>query len=243
MHHAAAKTWTDPDAFGSVLLALGLDRYGVPGGPADESPVHWSKDTWIEEVRTDTMVTLPERSVDRLMAACAAVARPDQFYGSEKGFNDVAVALAGTWFDPTVWHPPTVDEALWTVIEVHLMDPPDEESSFGPQVIRYINMLCHDHGFRALPRAFQAFGVPKDPAVWARHDAVDYSPDPDVNLAVEAAASQREADLDLDTADRLRLLADQIERLPLKGDTAGTAAELRAQADRLATAGQGLIDQ
>lgn len=242
MDRAAAPIWSDPDTCGSTLLALGLDRFGAPGGPAHESPVHWSRDTWIEEVRATAYVDLPERSADRLMAACAVLARPFEFYTTETGFGDVTAALAGTWFDPTVWHPPTVDEALWAIIEARLLDPPDAEAPFGPQVVRYVNLLCHAHGFRSVPRGFLAFGVHKDPTVWARHDAVDYSTDPDTNAAVEAAASQREADLDLDTADRLTVLADQIARLPVKGDPKGTATGLREQAERLRAAGPGLLD-
>lgn len=236
----AAAVWSDADTYATCLLVLGLDRYGRGVEDPASSPIHWNAETWLQEIHDDTGVELPVRNLDRLMAACLVKARPHEFYDSEKGFNDAVLALCAAYFSPTVWHPPTVDEVLWALVETYLFDPPDPpekgadpEPRFAPGVNRYINMIAREGGLLRLPQAFTWFGVAEDPEVW-RTAAVDYSADPEVNLAVTQAAGDRERDLDLDTADRLRDLSGRVASLPLTGQDPGpVAAELLAFADRL----------
>lgn len=231
MDRAAAQIWSDPDTYAACLLALGLDRYGH--GAAADSPVHWDPDTWTAEIRDDTGVEIPVRNLDRLMGACAVLSKPDEYYSSVPTFCTLSAALAATWFEPGVWHPLSVDETLWALIESFLIHPPEDEFAYSADVVRYVNMLVKRAGFRHLPRAFETFGIKSDPSVWGTGPALDYSSEPDLAQAVETAATQRESDLNLDIADRVIDLAQRIARLPVPGNAGGVAAELVQYGERL----------
>lgn len=234
MDEKAAAVWSDPDTYAACLLALGLDRYRPKRGEGPEhSPVHWLPQTWNEEVRDDCGVDVHPRNRDRLAAACLLLQNPHEFYDTSKGFSAIASGMAAVWFEPDVWHPPTAEEALWALIESHLIHPPEDDEKFSAEVVRYVNMIVKREGFRHMPPAFAAFGIPTDAGVWRGGPALDYSAEPDLALAVEQAAADRERDLDLDVADRLRDLAQRIGRLPVAGDKSETVTELLKYADKI----------
>jgi hypothetical protein len=240
---AAARVWSDPDTFATCLVALALDRFG--SDRPDESPLHWTVPTWVDEIRDTSGADLAPRNLDRLMAARQLLVEPDSFRTSEPFFCDVIGGIAADWFRPLVWHPTSVEETLWGLIEATLIDPPEGDTPpFSPEIVRYVNALARREGFRRLPDAFPEFGIPSDPSVWSRGPDIDYSGDPDLAPAVEEAADDRFLNLDLDTADKLRDLAARLAALPVSGDGRAVAADLERyaaglsrRADREADAG------
>lgn len=235
MDKKAAAVWGDPDTYATCLLALGLDRYGRKLDDPTESPIHWTEATWVQEVMDDTGVELPRRNLDRIQAACLLMTRPHEFYGDPRGFGDVVLSLSAAYFEPGVWHPPTVEETLWGVIESYLLDPPEDDSvRFDPSVVGYVNYIAMNEGFRTMPDAFGLFGVPTDPEVWRHAGGIDYSEDPSTNLVVVEAAAARDRDLAVDTAERLRDLAARLKVLPVEHIDISVPNELYAFADRIA---------
>lgn len=222
MDHRAAEVWADEDTPAVCLLTLGLDRYGV-------AAVNWAPQTWAQEIRDDAGVDLPRRNADRLAAACVLLVHPHDFYRSAATFTDIICGLAAEWFDTNMWHPPTAHECAWGVIESHLLHPPEKGEEFSPEVVRYVNMLVRNDGFRTLPRVFRTFGVAEDHSLPPPND---YSADPEMDAVVSGGASGLEKDLSKWVMDKLTDLADRLMVLPLnrRGDVKSVVEQLRAAA-------------
>jgi len=221
---AAADVFADSDTYATCLLALALDRFAVPGAAAAASPVHWTRQTWADEIRDAFGAPAHPRNLDRLMAACALLTHPDQYYQSEAGFGDVTTGLAAEWFDPDVWHPPTTAECLWSVVESYLLDPPDDRKAarFAPAVNAYMTAVSRAEGYPRLPKVFTAFGAADDDSVPA---FADYSEDPELHAATAEAIRTKEEDLGGWLTDRLTDLADRVARLPLRSGRQKAVAE------------------
>lgn len=205
-------------------MTLGLDRYG--GGA-----INWVPDTWVHEIADDCGVVLPQRNRDRLSAACTLLQRPDEFYTSAASFTDIIQGLAAEWFDTHVWHPPTVHECTWGLIEAHLISPPDPGERFSPEIVRYVNMIVRNDGFRTFPRVLKTFGVPEEAGAQDRHD---YSEDPELEAVTTIGSEERDNDLARFVADRLRELADRVLLLPLEN-----GRNIKVVVDRLRRAATG----
>jgi hypothetical protein len=218
----AAKVWSDVDAPAVCLLALGVDRYGV-------GAVNWTPETWAHEIKDDAGVALPQRNSDKLSAACVMLVHAHEFRRSPATFNDVVCGLAAEWFDTGVWHPPTAQECAWGLVEAHLLNPPDKGEEFSPEVVRYVNMLVRNDGFKSLPRVFRTFGIPEDASLPPPHD---YSGDPDLAAADAEGTQALEQDLGSWLAEKMGDLAERLLVLPLHnpGDVRDVVEQLRRAA-------------
>lgn len=219
MSDPAASVFADPDAYATCLLAVGIDRFGA-------DCLNWAPQTWSHECLAEFGVELPSRNLDRIAGACVVLTSPDEFYRSAAGFNDVAQAIAGDWFDPDVWHPPTTAECLWAAVEAYMLDPPDaddREPRFSAEIVAYVNAIAREEGFRSLPKEFAAFGIPDDP----NSPPPDYTADPVLFAASESGAQGKAEDLSGWLSDRVRDLADRLRQLTLgSGRGEAVAAEL-----------------
>jgi hypothetical protein len=207
----AADYWHDSDTPAVCLVALLIDGHGTEA-------FEWAPRTIRDEIAHENNGTeIAPRNLDRLMAMIVAMTRPHEFYTSAAGFHSLSQAIAGTWFEPHVAHEPVLEDVLWAVIETHICDAPDDkEERFSPEVIRYVNMIARNEGYRRLPPIVTAYGIPKDPSVWNQIEANDYSSDEDLGPAVTAAADDREKDLSLDIVDRVHDLAQRMRTLPFR---------------------------
>ena len=218
MDRAAAKVWADPDSPAVCLLALGVDRYRAQA-------INWTPQTWVQEIKDDTGVDLPARSLDRLSAACVLLVHPHEFYRSPATFTDIVIGLAAEWFDTHTWHPPTAHECAWGLIEAHLIHPPENGETFSPEIVRYVHMLTRNDGFPQLPRVFGTFGIGEDDDLPQAHD---YTDDPDMAAVVAGGIDGREKDLSEWVATKLHDLSARLLDLPLTNtkNVAGVAKVL-----------------
>ena len=207
MDSAAAQVYLDQDTFTTCLLTLVLDRYGP-------ELMSWAPQTIVDEIEADTGVELPTRNLDRLMGGIVLLTRPDEYYGSAAGFTDITSAIAGEWFEPNVWHPPTTEECLWSVVESYLLDPPEdnEHPRFSNEVTRYVNRIVREDGYPQLPQEFISFGLNVDRSL---PDLETYDDDPQLAQIALAGQQGRADDIRDWLAGHFWELAHRIANLPI----------------------------
>jgi hypothetical protein len=225
----AAAAWADPDAFPLTLLILGLDRFADPRKPAE--PLQWLPATWRDEGADEFRVDPDDRAFGRLCAALTALQTPDEWFGSEQSFLDLARALVGFGWAGAAAHPPTTEELAWAVVEAALLGLSPAAHAYSPGITRLVNMTAREDGYAALPDVFKEYGVRPDKAVWAAgpRTAPGGEDDPAMVAAYETARTAKEGDLDAFVRDQVGALAAQLKALPLtrlKRQAAAVAAGL-----------------
>lgn len=231
---AAARVWSDPTVLATPLVLLLTDRYlPEPGSPqaadADAHPINWSPEVWVEEIRTDCGVALPDENLDRLAAAAVVLTTPDRFYRAVDGFEFVSRVLfsgvSGQRFDLRGLASPV--ECAWGVAEAAFLS---EGEPYGDAVTAYVRAALRDWGVRDPGGLFAHVG---------KMSGVDpgpppFSDDPEVEGADAAGSRAAEAEVVGEVRDGLRKLAAQVQALPLRrGSAASLAARIGAAADSL----------
>lgn len=205
-----AAAWSDPDAFATTLLTLGLDRFADPADPA--GPLGWLPQTWREEGESEFRVDPDPTAFGRLSAALAALQSPHEWTDNEASFLDLARALSGFGWTGADAHPPTTEELGWALVEGHALGLPQ---NFSPSVVRLVNMTARNDGHPALPDVFPEYGVPVDRWVWASGSSPAPDDDPQLVAAYEAGRDAKAADLDAFLRGQVRELAEQLQSIPL----------------------------
>ena len=93
-------------------------------------------------------------------------------------------------------------------------------------MVRLINWVFKDAGYKRLPTHLRSFGIPHDPGInWG----ADLSEDPDLAMDAMAGADRSEEDFNTYMTDKVNELADYPDRLPLrKLDAKKLAEEMRS---------------
>lgn len=144
------QIWTAPDAFATSLLLAFVDTYCPIELRGEErvmntEALNWHPGAILLEVERHFGVSLSQPIYDRLMAAIAIVTT-DTFYKSLPDFIHWCNVLAGDSYDPRYWNPAEALEIAWAINEVLLLDPPEEDEPFVPEIVAYIGKALDDEG-------------------------------------------------------------------------------------------------
>lgn len=208
------EIWLDPEATASALIVAFLDHYGMEG-------LEWDPQTIHQEVEEDFHVELSRPIFDRLMAAIVIVTT-DQFYKSLPDFITLCNILNGDSFDPTVFDPADAAECALGIVEVLLLDPPDEDEPFVQEIREYIGHAVRFEGLVKPPDILRLGNVDDTARVYELAD------DPVIfNSAWDREKSQSE-DINRRVKERIELIMNQIESLSLRhGDASKLVEKMR----------------
>lgn len=195
---------TAPDTFAITLLVLFLDRFGTEG-------LDWAPETVLLETEDEFKVALPQRNLDRLLAAIALV-QSDAFYHSAPDFVQFCNVLSGDTFDASLWDPADIYEVAWGVTEAALIYPPqDPENPFSPEILGYIDYIMDMTGMIAPPKALDFMRRPN----LAEFTQTNFADDPLMFSAVYESEQVKTSDVNSVVTDNLRRVSDQLLRLQL----------------------------
>lgn len=207
----ARRMLRSPDSFATPLLVLCIDRLGWEMLNDDGSP--WAPETIRYEVQSEFQVRLPDRNLDKIMAAISVLTSDDFFQNLPK-FIMICNVLAGDTFDPSVFDPATCAEMAWAITEALLLEPVDNDEPFAEDIRRYVGFMLTEEGF----------GSPPDVLRIAMRDGGDplsvWSDEPDLYQAAYEIQREKTTDIQTMLQSNLVELVHQLEQLPLeKGST------------------------
>lgn len=211
-------TWLSPDSFATTLIVVFLDHFGTEG-------LSWDPNTVQMEVEQEFGVELPAWSFDRLMTAISLVTT-DAFYTSCPDFVRACVVFSGHTPAPGQLILPDCGDLAWGMTEGMLVDPPEGDSPFHPEIVGYIGHALDEEGIITPPDVLRIGTRSRDLAEHVRYNFAD---DPGMFAAIQGEeASKTKAVNDLVRA-RLRELLGQLRALPLNtGSTQKLADKLLA---------------
>lgn len=198
--------WTSPQTFGSILLTVFLDRFGVEG-------LGWDPNTIILEVEAEFDVDLPQCVLDKLMAAIS-ILTSDSFYKSLPDFITFCNVLSGDTYRPDMFDPADSAEVAWGITEGLLIAPPedDEEGPFSDEIRAYIGAVLDQEGIINAPDVLQIALRKANVS-----DAADqFSDDPDMFNAIYDVEAGKSAEINAIITEKLKMLLGQLRAINLK---------------------------
>lgn len=203
----ARRALADGESFGTVLFLAVAAAYGTEPLDAD-----WEPASLYAQLRDDFRVELGGAAFARLMAATAVVVS-DRFFVNLPDFLDLANALNGAGFDPTVFDPVSIDEAAWAFTEALLLrsflDAPVPAASVD--VRAYLAAQLEEEGMLRAPDVLAAI-VPADLDRVGRVLG-DYADDPELHEALYAAENGKTEAVSAGVREKLALLVEQLAGL------------------------------
>lgn len=220
---------TNEDMLGTPLLVLCLDQFGT-------AFFEWEPASFDAEIKSRFGVDMPTVNRDKIWSLVAALTT-DLFYHSLETFIPTCNALSGSEADFDDYDPVTGEEAAWGIVEVSLIDPPeqgeDPASRFSHEIKRYIGMTL------------QSEGVTKPPSFLTPYVEIDSDPDQEAGLNIGpdegmlAMYTRRQQDqrqeIEAYVRSQLEDLVGQLRTLPLKNGDASKVSEYLVQARQLLT--------
>lgn len=220
MSPSLRNIWTAPDAFATSLLLAFADTYcpiteenGVR--KMDTTAFQWHPGAILLEIESDFDVALAQPIYDRLMTAIAIVTT-DNFYKSLPDFIHYCNVLAGDSYDPRYWNPAEALEVAWAINEVLLLDPPEEDDPFVPEITAYIGKVLDDEGIVTPPDVLRI--AVRDDVGGKVHAAV--GDDPAMASNVYQLEASRTEDLNNAIRQTMEALTAQLAALPLRQGSA-----------------------
>lgn len=213
---AMARAITSSDSYTTTLILLLVDTYGT-------ECFTWDPQTILLELQDDFDVTVPQATLDKVMAGINIITA-DDFYQSVPDFITTCNILSGDTYDPRAWDPADVDEIAWGITEALLLSPPEDEEPFSPEVQAYIGATLDAAGIITPPDILRIAVRDREPAT---EIAADYSDDPIMfNSIYDLEMTKSNAILAM-LKENLRELAAQLEHLPLNnGSTRGAIEQM-----------------
>jgi hypothetical protein len=143
------EMWKSPQTFGSVLLTVFLDRFGVEG-------LQWDPATVVMEVEEEFDVDMPQCAIDKLMAAIN-ILTSDSFYTNLPDFVMLCNVLSGDTYRPDMFDPADSAEVAWGLTEGLLISPPDDQENepFSDEIRAYIGAVLDTEGIINAPDILQ----------------------------------------------------------------------------------------
>lgn len=143
------EMWKSPQTFGSVLLTVFLDRFGVEG-------LQWDPATVVMEVEEEFDVDMPQCAIDKLMAAIN-ILTSDAFYTNLPDFVMLCNVLSGDTYRPDMFDPADSAEVAWGLTEGLLISPPDDQENepFSDEIRAYIGAVLDTEGIINAPDILQ----------------------------------------------------------------------------------------
>lgn len=214
------EAWTGEATYATTLLCLLIDTYGTePLGDNDEREP-WSPETIQMEIEDDFQIKLPPDNFDKLMAAIALLTT-DDFYWSLPDFIRLCNVLNGDGGDDDLWDPADAAEIAWGVTEAVMLNPPEGEEPFTDEIRGYIGAVLDAEGIIRPPDLLR-LALRGDPESKINGD---FSDDPVMFASIYKFEEGKTSAINEYVRNNLRLLAAQLEALPLRvGTTKGVVA-------------------
>ena len=189
----------------AALFVLLLSLYGT-------ELLDWEADTLIMEVHDDFNVTLPQVNRDKVWAL-ATVLTTNLYYQSLEAFTHITSALNDRQADFQNYDLPGIFEICWALAVVELVNPPEENETFSPEILAYIVARLDESGFQKVPKFLNKFVSLPDKSETISQNLAQ---DPVTFEAYWRNQQRRLLDLDEEIRQRLAALIDQVTRLPLE---------------------------
>jgi hypothetical protein len=220
------RVWTDLRMLATPLFIMWLDTYVVNESEEEQKEImKWDPDTIRMEIEDDFKVQVPQPVLDKIFTARELVTT-DRFFQVLADFQDFCNILSGTsTFDPRVWDPADAAECAWGITEALLLDPPDDNTQvvFAEEIVNYVSHAIDHEGIVRPPDVLQ-IGNLEDKAIKLN---AAWSDDPDMLKTIWDGDTAKTNDINRMIKERLRLLIQQLEGLPLlHGDTGGIVEKL-----------------
>lgn len=202
------EKWTDPEAFATTLLVMGLDHYGP-------ELLTWHPETIKLEIQDDFGIKLPKANFDRLLAAITVVTT-DLFFKNLPRFIQLANVLAFDDFQPDEFEPADSMECAWAITEALLLSPPDDDDAepFSLDIRKYIGFVLHEEGFTQAPDVLRL--AVKD---YANTVTYDFTDDPEMFAAVNDVQTGKKEQVESTLRMCLKELMAQLADLKLRNGT------------------------
>ena len=201
----AADVWSDPESFGTALLALFVDEF-------DFEALDWEPETIHMEIADTWSVRVPPTNMDKLLSLIAAL-KTDGFYVDVPTFIHTCNALNGAPVNFEHYDPVEPEEAAWAITEIGMLAPPknDEEfeSRFSADVRGFVGVILDFEGIRGSPDAL--YIAERQP----EETTGSFSEDPAMYAAFFQKSSERENDIRAYVKQNAQALYAQLQKLPV----------------------------
>ncbi len=206
------------DTFTTPLFLIVMDKYG-------EDALSWSPDTIRRELQDDFQLSVPQFTLDKIMAAITLVTT-NYFYKDVGRFIEICNILAGDEFQPDEFEPADAGEILFGMTEAMLLWPPGtgQDSQFSAEIREYISQVLKSEGivepFDVLRVAFQD----NTPNLVS----ADFADDPEMYQAIYEMQKSKQSELKTMMLANVEALSRQLYMLPLQnGSTNDVVSQLQ----------------
>ena len=214
------RWWTNPNVYGTCLLALLLDQHGTEA-------LDFEPETIRLEARDALGIDIPQVNMDKLMGLIAALTT-ELFYVSVETFHHVCTALSHNEADFHQMEPLEAEEAAWGVTEVTLNDAADNEQlrEYSHEVRLYVGVLLQREGILTPPPVLKMAEFPQE------QNPVEqtFADDPSLIQAFAQKRHRESEHITLAVQSEMAALVGQLEKLPLESRDPDSWASFAAKA-------------
>jgi hypothetical protein len=142
----AERVWSDRDAMTIPLTLLFVDRYGSAG-------LWWEPRVWLDEIKQDTGVALPDGNLNRLSAGALVLTQPDRFARDHRAFELACRMMSSTGFRGQYADLADVNDVAWGALEATLLHPVEwgvDVTTYCVQAMREAGLVHPPYGFKEL---------------------------------------------------------------------------------------------
>jgi len=209
-----AEAVSSEDTIGTVLLVICMDMFGVEF-------FDWEPDTLNAEIAMQLGVDMPDVNKDKLWALVTALTT-DLFYVSLETFIPTCNSLNGSEADFDNYDPVTGEEAAWGIVEVTLVDPPEnveQSDRFSHEIKRYVALTLESEGVTTPPTFMKPYiETDKD----AEEEAgITIGPDEAMLAMYTRRQTEVREEIEAYVRERLTLLTAQLKALPMSVGNTG----------------------
>ena len=220
---ALATAWEQPDLYGLPLLLLFLDTFQDTDDDGEDETTaitDWDPEM-IQMSLQDLNIQLSLAAMSRLLVAIN-IFTSDKFRQDAETFIQFCNVLSGDTLANTAFDPADLDEISWGIVEANLISPPlkDEQKPYCDDVCAYVARVVKDNGLMSTPPMLQLAGPIERETLPG-----EFSDDPMMFSAIYTAEEQKAEELSKLIKDRLLVLLQQVEKLPLRHGDPGKARE------------------
>lgn len=218
--------WSNPNMFGTSLLILFLDTYGMDA-------LQWRPTTIQIEIEQDNGIEVSAGNYDRLMTAIHIVSG-NSFFKSVPDFVRACVVLSGHHPTPDLMMLPDCADLAWGITEGLLINPPtqDNEEPFAEEILGYISEALDSEGILNPPDVLRIADKGQELQAKANYS---WSDDPEMFSAITKSESGKTDDINTMVLGRMVALITQLGSLPVRvGETKKMAEKLLSKLPKTA---------
>jgi hypothetical protein len=194
------------DTYATPLVVILMDTYGPES-------LQWDAETIRMELQSDFNLQLARGILDRLMAGIA-ILTSDRFFKLTPDFIMLCNVLSGSTFDPTTFDPADAEECAWGISEAMLLNPPEEDDPFSPEICRYIGVVLDQEGIMVPPDVLKIAVRPE-----AANVQGDFADDPVMFNAIFDMERSKTDEINAIIREGVQALLRQLSSLVLENGT------------------------